>query len=85
MTERMTDHHPDLTAICDFLNDASDATPGTNLLPYAERIKAIVIEALAQEAESGPDALTADTGIEELNHGIMVADWLRVHVPEGKA
>ena len=94
----MTDPHPDLTAICDVLNEASDTTPGTNLLPYAERIKAIAIEALAQEAESHAadhvthwegddrtDFLLCDGDTGEFSIGNSVSDWLRAHVPEGTA
>jgi len=48
----MTDYReptPDIFDICVVINEATDALLGTNLIPYAERIKAIVIESLFQE------------------------------------
>lgn len=42
----MSDPTPDLFDICVVLNEATDAPLGTNLLPYAERIKAIVLNAI---------------------------------------
>lgn len=69
---------PDLFDICVVLNEACDAPLGTNLLPYAERCKRIVIESLAEEADrksklygGGIDYLTNNTC------WTMTAHWLR--------
>lgn len=83
----MIDPAPDLTAICDVLNEASDTSAGTDLIPYAQRIKAIVINALAQEADAGDVLLDEDVWYDARPDGSQMvsnylSDWLRAHLPE---
>ena len=92
----MSDPSPDLFDICVVLNEATDAPLGANLLPYAERCKAIVIEALAAEVIADarqerirdgldPDGSTmGDLFIPAKGGTVLsrydVADWLRAHL-----
>jgi hypothetical protein len=75
----VSDPAPDLIDICVVLNEASDTRLGTNLLPYAARVKAIVIEALAAEAEAEP--FMDFSGDWERSSSEGFADWLRSHLP----
>lgn len=66
----MKEPSADLYDICVVLNEATDAKLGADLMPYAERIKAIVIEAVATEMESW---------FEDDPEQFVMAEWIRSH------
>lgn len=70
----MSDPTPDLFDLCVVLNEATDAPLGADLLPYAARCKAIVIEALAEEAGPNPMVMFH-------NPYMTLQDWLRQFLP----
>lgn len=56
----MTEPTPDLFDICVVLNEASGAPLGSDLLPFAERVKAIVVASLETETTTPPLIVARD-------------------------